>query len=50
MRAFTVAPAPSSYDAVRPTSNTVPKPPGAQESLILECAAGSPDESNTKTQ
>ena len=44
-----VASAPSE-DVVRPTSNSVPEPPGTQESPTPGRAAGSPDESNTKTQ
>ena len=50
MGAFIVASAPSSHDVVFPTANSVPEPPGAQTSLIPGSAAGSPDESNTKTQ
>ena len=49
MGACTLAPTPSSHD-VRPTSNSVPEQPGAQESLNSGWPAGSPDESNTKTQ
>ena len=49
MGACTVAPTPSSHD-VRPTSNSVPEQPEAQESLLSGPPAGSPDESNTKTQ
>ena len=43
MGACTVAPTPSSHD-VRPTSNSVPEQPGAQESLNSVRPAGSPDE------
>ena len=50
MGACTVTPAPSSHDLMRPTSNSVPEQPVAQESLISGWTAGSPDESNTKTQ
>ena len=50
MGACTVAPTPSSNDVMRPTSHSVPEQPGAQESLNSGWPAGSPDESNTKTQ
>ena len=50
MGAFTVAPTPSSHDMVHPTSISVPEQPGVQESLNSGWPAGSPDESNTKTQ
>ena len=50
MGACTVAPTPSSHDVMHPTLNSVPEQPGAQESLKFGCTAGSPDESNTKTQ
>ena len=49
MGACTVAPRPSSHD-VRPTSNSVPEQPVAHESLNSGWPAGTPDESNTKTQ
>ena len=49
MGACTAAPRPSSHH-VRPTSNSVPEQPGAKESLKSGWPAGSPDESNTKTQ
>ena len=47
MGACIVAPRPSSHD-VRPTSNSVPEQPGAQDSLNSGCPAGSPDESKTE--
>ena len=50
MGAFTVAPMPSSHDVVRPTSNSVLEQPGTKESLMSGGTAGSPDESNAKTQ
>ena len=50
MEAFIVAPASFSHDKVQVTSNSVAEPPGAQESLIAGWAAGSLDETNTKTQ
>ena len=50
MGAFNVVPTPSLHDVVRSTSNSIQEEPGAQGSLIFGRSAGSPDESNTKTQ
>ena len=50
MGAYTVEPAASSHEVMRPTSNSVPEQTGAQESLNSGWPAGSPEESNTKTQ
>ena len=40
----------SSHDMVRPTSNSVPKPPGTPGPPSPGRAAGSPEESNTEAQ
>ena len=50
MGACTMAPTPSSPDVMHPTADSVPEQPGAHESLNAGRPAGSPDESNTKTQ
>ena len=40
----------SSQDVARPTSNSLPEPPATQANASPGQAAGSPEESNTKTQ
>ena len=50
MEQFIVMLAPSSDNVVRPTSNSVPEPPGTPESSNPSRAAGSPGEPNTKKQ